>query len=94
MNGKSFDKYVQECRSQNRETVNRMIEIGREKVKTEEGEKSTAKVFRVLEVLILIKLALYLELIDHGYFQFEGLFYYGLIMIEWLLVFWISLERI
>ena len=39
MNGKSFDKYVQECRSQNRETVNRMIEIGHEKVKTEEELK-------------------------------------------------------
>ena len=36
------------------------------KVKTKEGEKSTTKIFKVVEVLILIKLALYLELIDHS----------------------------
>ena len=38
----------------------------KKKVKTKEGEKSTTKVFKVLEVLILIKLALYLESIDHS----------------------------
>ena len=38
----------------------------KKKAKTKEGEKSTTKVFKVLEVLILIKLALYLESIDHS----------------------------